>query len=73
VTFFWPIEANCWVIDLDPEYRWAVAADPDRTKLWILSRAPELDSSVYDGILKRAAAQGFDASKITPTRQTVLH
>ena len=32
--FVW---ANYWVIDLDPEYKWAVVGEPKREYLWILT------------------------------------
>jgi len=73
VVFLWPFQVDYWVIDLDPEYRWAVVADPDRSKLWILSRTQQLDPDTYQGILKRIAEQGFEASRIAPTKHSVVH
>jgi apolipoprotein D and lipocalin family protein len=75
VVFFWPLQADYWVIDLDPDYRWAVVADPDRTKLWVLSRTPSIDPPTYQDILKRAGAQGYDVRKIEVTKQSgaVVH
>jgi apolipoprotein D and lipocalin family protein len=71
VTFFWPFYDNYWIIDLDPEYRYAVVGDPDRKSLWILSRSKELDASVYQRILKHVAELGFDTSKLVKTRQSL--
>jgi apolipoprotein D and lipocalin family protein len=73
VVFLWPFQVDYWVIDLDPDYRWAVVADPDRSKLWILSRTPQLDPETYQAILRRAALNGFEASRIAPTPQSVVH
>lgn len=41
VTFFWPFYGDYWIIDLDPEYRWAVVSEPGRKYLWILTRSPK--------------------------------
>ena len=70
VTFFWPFSGNYWIIDLDPEYRWAVVGEPGRDYLWILSREPRLDAALYGQIIERARSQGFDTSKLIKTPQT---
>jgi apolipoprotein D and lipocalin family protein len=67
VTFFWPFSGDYWIIGLDPEYRWAVVGEPGRDYLWILSREPRLDSTLYERILERARLQGFDTSKMIKT------
>lgn len=69
VTFFWPFSGNYWIIDLDPEYRWAVVGEPGRDYLWILSRQPQLDAELYRQIVDRAQKQGFDTGKLLKTHQ----
>jgi len=70
VTFFWPFSGDYWIIDLDPEYRWAVVGDPSREYLWILSRTPQLDETLYQEIVARTAReQGYDVSKLNRTLQ----
>ena len=69
VTFFWPFSGNYWIIDLDPEYRWAVVGEPGRDYLWILSREPQLDAALYQQIVERAKQRGFDTGKLLKTRQ----
>ncbi len=68
VRFFWPFWGRYWIIDLDPEYRWAVVGHPNRSYLWILARTPTLDDPLYDEILDRIRAQGYD---LTPLRRTL--
>ena len=53
VWFFWPFKGNYWIIDLNPDYQWAVLGEPSRKYLWILSRTPTMDEAVYQGILGR--------------------
>ena len=58
------------LIDLDAEdYRYAVVGHPGRDYLWILSREPELDPAVYDGILARLEEQRYDTSRLVKTLQ----
>ena len=67
LPFVW---GDYWVIDLDPDYRYAVVGNPDRSYLWILSRTPELDSSVFEQILGKIDAQGYDTSLLVKTLQS---
>jgi len=69
VTFFWPFSGDYWIIDLGPEYEYAVVATPDRKYLWILSRTPRMDEEIYGRILERVRAQHFDPSRLERTPQ----
>lgn len=70
VQFFWPFRGNYWIIDLAPDYAYAVVGDPSRKYLWILSRTPRLDETLYREIVERAAAKSFNVSKLVRTDQT---
>ena len=69
VQFFWPFSGDYWVIELDPDYRYAVVGHPSRRYLWILSRTPTLAPDVYEGLLARIERQGFDLARLTQTPQ----
>jgi apolipoprotein D and lipocalin family protein len=69
VWFFWPFKGDYWIIDLDPDYQWAVVGVPSRKYLWILSRTPTLDGAVYDGILRRVIEKGYDPTRLNLTVQ----
>lgn len=69
VTFFWPFRGDYWVVDLDPDYRWAVVGHPSRDYLWILSRSPALEAAVYEAILARLRSQGYDTTRLRRTPQ----
>jgi apolipoprotein D and lipocalin family protein len=70
VQFFWPFRGDYWIIDLAEDYTFAVVGDPSRKYLWILSRSPQMDPGLYQQITDRAAAKGFDISKLQKTDQT---
>lgn len=61
---------NYWIVDLDPDYRWAIVSDPTGTSGFILSRTKVVDPGVYEALVARAAAAGVDVSALTPTRQS---
>jgi apolipoprotein D and lipocalin family protein len=53
-----------WVIELDPEYRWAVVGEPGRRYLWVLSRTASLPRETLDGLLGRAREMGFPVERV---------
>jgi apolipoprotein D and lipocalin family protein len=69
VRFFWPFSGDYWIIDLGDNYEYAVVGHPKRNYLWILSREPRMDPSVYDGILERLKKQHYDVSRLRLTLQ----
>lgn len=70
VQFFWPFRGDYWIIDLADDYSYAVVGAPNRKYLWFLSRTPEMDPVLYQQIVDRTAAKGFDMSKLQKTDQT---
>lgn len=67
VQFFWPFKGNYWVIDLAPDYSYAVVGDPTKKYLWILCRKDKMDEQTYQEILSRLKAIGYDLSKLVKT------
>ncbi len=61
VQFFPLISAAYLIIDLDPDYRWAVVGHPSRKYGWVLAREKTLPDRTYNEIMKRLAAQGYQA------------
>ncbi len=64
VTFFGPFEGDYWILELGNDYDYAVVGDPSRKFLWILSREPVLDDSLYQDILSRLPEKGFDPENL---------
>ncbi len=69
VQFAWPFRASYLVLELDPEYKWAVVGTPNRKLIWVLSRERALSDPTYAEILKRIQAQGIDPAKIAKVPQ----
>jgi len=65
VQFFWPFRGDYVIIDLDErDYSYAVVGHPSRDYLWILSRTPQMKDYIYQGIISRIVAQGYNVEKI---------
>jgi apolipoprotein D and lipocalin family protein len=70
VTFFWPFFGDYWVLELGPNYEYAVVGEPSRKYLWILGRTPKMDDALYAELTGRLAARGYNTSKLERTKQT---
>lgn len=70
VRFGGPFEGGYNVIRLDPEYRIALVAGPDRSFLWLLARTPTLPEPVVQDWLEFARARGFDTAAMIRTVQS---
>ena len=67
--FFRPFWGDYWIIDLGANYEYAVVGHPSRDYLWILSRTPTMDSTVYEAILARLREQGYEVARLNCTPQ----
>jgi apolipoprotein D and lipocalin family protein len=70
VQFFWPFKGDYWILDLAPDYSYAVVGAPNRKYLWILARQPKIDPTLYKEITARIKAKGFDISQLKISDQS---
>jgi apolipoprotein D and lipocalin family protein len=68
LSFLPAVWGDYWVIDLAPDYSYAVVGEPKRRYLWILSRTPRMPEPLYAEILGRAA-RFYDVSRVLRTEQ----
>ncbi|BDX34199.1 hypothetical protein TUM20985_47460 [Mycobacterium antarcticum] len=72
VTFFGPPSAsepgNYWIVDLAPDYSWAVVSDANGLTGFLLSRTRTVPDALYQELLGRASVKGVKRW-IFPTRQ----
>lgn len=71
VSFFRPFWGDYWIIQLAPDYSYAVVGHPGRDYLWILSRTPQLDATIYAGILTKLKEQGYPLDRLQKTPQPI--
>src|SRR4029078_9254224 len=67
VTFFWPFYGDYWILDLGPNYEYAVVGAPNRDYLWGLSRTPQLDEQLFQRLLREMATRGFATDRMIRT------
>ena len=71
VSFFGPFYGSYVVFELDQkDYQYAVISGPNKSYLWILGRKPEMDAGLKDALISKAAALGFDTTKLIFPDQT---
>lgn len=56
--------ADYWVIEVDPDYQWAVVGSPSRKYLWILARQPDMKRALFESIKSRARQRGYAVEKL---------
>ncbi len=65
VSFFGPFYGSYVVLALDRDgYQYSLVCGPDKSYLWILARRPDLDKVVLESLVAKAAAAGFDTSRL---------
>jgi apolipoprotein D and lipocalin family protein len=61
LPFVW---GDYWILDLAPDYSYAVVGEPKRQYLWILARARSLPGETLQKILDRVNQQGYDLKEL---------
>lgn len=73
VQFLWPLRVPYLIIGLDDDYQWSLIGYPNRKLAWILSRKPVMDQDLYESLLDRLEAQGYERSAIVRVPQIVAN
>ncbi|WP_372652228.1 lipocalin family protein [Halobacteriovorax sp.] len=58
---------NYWILDLGPDYEYAIIGDPSRKYLWFLSRTSSISEELYQELIDKAEDMSFDTSKLLKT------
>ena len=64
VSFFGPFYSDYRILMLAPDYSYALVGGSSASYLWILSRTPELSSSIRDTLLQEAHRRGYTTSNL---------
>lgn len=65
VSFFLFFYAEYNVLELDSlNYQWALIGSSTPDYLWILSRTPHIDQTLYNELTEKAKARGYEISKL---------
>jgi apolipoprotein D and lipocalin family protein len=60
---------NYWIIELAPDYRYAVVGEPSREYLWVLARTRTLSPADRLAIEARLPAHGYDPKRLVDSPQ----
>lgn len=72
-VYFFPLfGADYFILDLDQEnYQYAMVGSSSMNYLWILSRSPQMEDSLYKELVSKAESLGYDISKIELVPQRI--
>ncbi|KAE8682672.1 ACI19 protein [Hibiscus syriacus] len=65
-----PVVGDYWVLYIDDDYQYALIGQPSRNYLWILCRQTHMDDGIYNHLVQKAEAVGYDVSKLHKTEQS---
>ncbi|MCU4175917.1 lipocalin family protein [Carboxylicivirga sp. N1Y90] len=69
VSFFWIFYGDYFVLDLDKDYQWALIGSSSDKYLWILSRTPIIEDSLYEELLDKLVKRGYDVNQLIKVEQ----
>jgi len=70
LSFLPSVWGDYQVMALDDAHTHSLVGTPDRKYLWVLSRTPQVETSLYERLVSVAREQGFDVGKLVRTPQT---
>ena len=70
VSFFGPFYSDYRIIELAPDYGYAVVTGSKRDYLWILSRRPDMPEPLLKAILTRLKNLGFQTDRLEYPHQS---
>lgn len=56
--------ADYWVVELDPDYQWAVVGSPSRKYMWVLSRSPSMSRDQFQELVAHAEQRGYPVDSL---------
>lgn len=69
VTFFWPFYGDYWILQLDPDYQYAIVGTPSRKYVWILSRTPVIPTQLLAQLIDDIRSLGYETDQLIMTKQ----
>lgn len=64
VSFFGPFYSAYNIVELDPEYRYALIVGRNKNYIWFLSRTPSMPEEVKQKYVDIAESLGYDLSRL---------
>jgi apolipoprotein D and lipocalin family protein len=64
VWFYKVVPASYRVLEVAPDYSWALIDSPGRDLAWVFSRTPSMDDAQYQDLLQRLRGHGIKTDKL---------
>lgn len=58
------------VLEVDPSYQWTIVGHPSRKYGWIMAREKSISDELYNSLLTKVAAHGYDPKKFVKVPQS---
>lgn len=65
--WLWLAAGDYWVLDIGPDYCWAVVGVPSRNYAWVLAREPSLDLESLRSVASSLRRAGYDTCRVELT------
>jgi len=62
--FFGVLSVQLQVLEVDPDYRWALIGNPKRSLAWVFAREPLMPSADYATVVERLRAHGYEPADL---------
>lgn len=69
---FWGglIRAQLLILEVSPDYQWAIIGNPDRSLAWVFAREPVMDDAQLKVLSEKFRAYGYDPAELKRVPQT---
>jgi apolipoprotein D and lipocalin family protein len=67
--FFGVIPTKFRILEVAPDYSWALIDYPGRDLAWVFARTPDMDDALYAELLTRLGGHGVDTTKLVRVPQ----
>ena len=65
IGFFWGLlKADYLVLEVAPDYSWALIGQPSRKYAWVFAREPRMDDALYARLVAHFATFGYDPARL---------
>jgi apolipoprotein D and lipocalin family protein len=65
----WLIRADYLILEVAPDYSWALVGQPNRNLGWVLARDPVMDDTLYSLLIEKFRGYGYEANRFARVAQ----
>ena len=69
IQFFWPFTADLWLLDVAPDYSWALLGNAKKSSCWVLSVTTTMDEALYETLAGKLKVRGYDPTRLIKVLQ----